>query len=135
MQVEVGDLDTGEIFTVKDVDGERSYYPEWEESPQGERELIEDVGYIARLRNPFQSSRTLTICNGIHSRGVLGAVRGLTDLSVRDANERYLAERFPEGRFALLVRVPVVANETLSPDLQNPATLLYEWAAPKEGRR
>ena len=45
------------------------------------RELIEDVGHIARLTNPFQSSRTLTICNGIHSRGVLGAVRCLTDVS------------------------------------------------------
>ena len=52
---------------------------------------------------------------------------------MRDANERYLAERFPGGRFALLVRVPVVTNETLSPDLQNPATRLYEWAAPKDG--
>ena len=85
--------------------------------------------------NPFQSSRTLTICNGIHSRGVLGAVRCLTDEQVREANERYLADRFPEGRFAMLVRVPVVANETLSPDLQNPETRLYEWVAPKDVKR
>jgi hypothetical protein len=52
---------------------------------------------------------------------------------VRDANERYLAHRFPGGWFAILVRVPVVANETLSPDLQNPATRLYEWEAPTDG--
>jgi hypothetical protein len=132
-QVEIDDLKTGEIFRVKDADGERSFFPEWDDSSIGDPELIEDVAHIARLRNPFQSSRTLTICNGIHSRGVLGAVRCLTDASVRDANERYLAERFPGGRFALLVRVPVVANETLSPDLQNPATRLYEWAVPKDG--
>ena len=91
------------------------------------------MAHITRLRNPFQSSRTLTICNGIHSRGILGAVRCLTDASVRDANERYLADRFPGGRFALLARVPVVSNETLSPDLQNPATRLYEWEAPTDG--
>jgi hypothetical protein len=132
-QVEVDELKTGEIFRVKDADGERSFLPEWDDPQDDERELIEDVGHIARLTNPFQSSRTLTICNGIHSRGVLGAVRCLTDASVRDANERYLADRFPGGRFALLVRVPVVTNETLSPDLQNPATSLYEWAAPKDG--
>ena len=64
---------------------------------------------------------------------MLGAVRCLTDARVRDANERYLAERFPGGRFALLVRVPVVTNETLSPDLQNRSTRLFEWAPPKDG--
>ena len=133
-QVEVSELNTGEIFTVKDADGERSFFPEWDDPDDEERELIEDVGHIARLTNPFHSSRTLTICNGIHSRGVYGAVRCLTDASVRDSNERLLAERFPDGRFALLVRVPVVINETLSPDLQNPTTRLYEWAAPKTER-
>ena len=99
-QISVPDLNTGEIF--KDEDGERTFYPEWDDPAASGRELIEDVGHIARLRNPFQSSRTLTICNGIHSRGVLGAVRCLTDASVRDANERYLADRFPDGRFAVL---------------------------------
>jgi hypothetical protein len=132
-QVEAEELATGEIFTVKDADSERSFFPEWDDPQDGDRELIEDVGHIARLANPFQSSRTLTICNGIHSRGVLGAVRCLTDASVRDSNERYLAQRFPEGKFALLVRVPVVTNETLSPDLQNRATRLFEWAPPKDG--
>jgi hypothetical protein len=132
-QVEVPELGTGEIFTVKDDDGERSFLPDWDDQNAEDRELIEDVAHVARLRNPFQSSRTLTICNGIHSRGVLGAVRCLTDVRVREANERYLADRFPGGLFALLVRVPVVTNETLSPDLQNPATRLYEWAASKDG--
>jgi hypothetical protein len=133
MQIEDPELDTGEIFTVKDSDGERSFYPQWDDPPDGRKELIEDVAHIARLHNPFHSSRTLTICNGIHSRGVLGAVRCLTDAAVRDANERYLAERFPDGRFAILVRVPVVTNETLSPDLQDRATRLYEWAPTKDG--
>ena len=75
---------------------------------------------IVRLPNPFNGRRTLTMCNGIHSRGVYGAVRSLTDRAVREANEQYLAERFPDGRFALLLRVPVVANNSMSPDLQNP---------------
>jgi hypothetical protein len=87
-QVAVPELDTGKIFTVKDADGERSFFPEWDGPKGPEQELIEDVALVARLTNPFQSSRTLTICNGIHSRGVLGAVRCLTNASVRDSNER-----------------------------------------------
>jgi hypothetical protein len=97
----------------------------------GKREQVQDVGFLARLPNPFNISRTLTICNGIHSSGVLGAVRCLTDKRVREANERYLAERFPDGRFALLLKVPIVAKKVLSPDLQNPEARLYEWP-PKE---
>ncbi len=95
---------------------------------------MDDVAQIVRLRSPFQSSRTLTICNGIHSRGVLGGVRCLTDKLVREANERYLIQRFPEGHFAILVRVPVVSNASLSPDLQDPYARLYEWA-PSTGMR
>ena len=70
----------------------------------------------------------------MHSRGVHGAVRCLTDRRVRESNERYLAERFPEGPFALLLRVPVVGIETLSPDLYNESARLYEWPAKKGGR-
>jgi hypothetical protein len=126
-QMEVDDLKSGEIFKVETPDGEKLIYPEYEDLGEGE-ELIADVGYIARLRNPFQFSRTLTICNGIHSRGVFGAVRCLTDARVREENEKYLADRFPDGNFAVLLRVPVVAKETLSPYLQNPESRLYEWA-------
>ena len=93
-QTAVDDLETGEIFSVDD--GRRSlrtFYPEYEDLGEG-KELIADVGYIARLRNPFKINRTLTICNGIHSRGVFGAVRCLTDASVREENEKYLADRF-----------------------------------------
>ena len=97
--------------------------------------MIEDVAFLARLPNLFKISRTLTICNGIHSRGVLGAVRCLTDARVRDANERYLAERFSDGPYALLLRVPVVGNETLSPDLQNPHMRLHEWPPRDSARR
>jgi hypothetical protein len=130
-QTAVDDLETGEIFRVETPDGAKTFYPEYEDLDEG-KELIADVGCLTRLRNPFRVNRTLTICNGVHSRGVLGAVRCLTDASVREQNEKYLADRFPEGEFAILLRVPVVANEALSPDLQNPQARLFEWA-PNEG--
>jgi hypothetical protein len=125
-QAAVPDLRGGDIFRVETSKGTQSFYPEYEDFGEG-KQLIADVGYIARLRNPFKVSRTLTICNGIFSRGVFGAVRCLTDASVREENERYLADRFSNGEFATLLRVPVVAGETLSPDLQNPYARLYEW--------
>ena len=104
-QFESPDLTTGEIFAVGRGENEQRFEPEW--APDNPKELVEDVGLLARVRNPYNSSRTLTLCNGIHSRGVLGAVRALTDVRVRDANESYLAERFGSDEYAILMRVPV----------------------------
>jgi hypothetical protein len=59
---------------------------------------------------------------------VLGAVLAIADETVRPANEKYLAERFPAGNFAMLVRVPVVGSQVLAPDLQNPDARLFEWS-------
>lgn len=120
----------GEPFRLKkstDPD-ERVFFPV-SETYEGETtaELVEDVALVARLPNPYNSSRTLTICNGVYSKGVLGAVMTLTDETVRARNEQYLGSRFPEGAFAMLIRVPVVAGKVLAPDLQNPETRLFEW--------
>ena len=126
-QIEDVEVKTGEIFSARVGESEQRFYPTW--ASDDETELIEDVALFARVPNPFNGSRTLTICNGIHSRGVLGAVRSLTDARVRDANEAYLADRFPKGEFALLLRVPVVQGQALSPDLANSKTRLFEWPA------
>ncbi len=58
-------------------------------------------------------------------------MRCLTDASVREETEKYLADRFPA--IAMFSASPVVTNETLSPDLQNPDALLYEWI-PKDAQ-
>jgi hypothetical protein len=148
----VADLADGEIFRSRDG---REYRPLWEElkdaapdAPstaeleavqaqdawKGEtpRELVEDVALLARLRNPFNHSRTITICNGVYSRGVLGAVRTLTDNAVRERNEAYLANRYPGGIFGLLLRVPVINGEAITPDLEIPENRLYEWSPEEE---
>jgi transcriptional regulator with XRE-family HTH domain len=147
-QMSVPDLADGEIFRSRDG---QEYRPQWEvlkhtgvQAPPTEqleaeliedawsggqpRELVEDVALLARLRNPFNHSRTITICNGVYSRGVLGAVRTLTDDSVRERNEAYIANRFPGGSFALLMRVPVVNGEAITPDLEISENRLFEWA-------
>ena len=124
-QFESPELTTGEIFAVGRDANEQRFEPEW--TRDHPKELVEDVGLLARVRNPYNSSCTLTLCNGIHSRGVLGAVRALTDVRIWDANESYLAERFGADEYAILMRVPVFQGEVLSPDLRNPESRLYEW--------
>ena len=127
-QIEADGLATGEVFRVKkDEDREEeTHFPVMEEL-DGSHELVEDLALLARLPNPFNSSRTLTICNGVHSSGVVGAVLIVTDETVRPGNEKYLAQRFPEGSFAMLVRVPVVSGKVLAPDLQDPYRRVFEW--------
>jgi hypothetical protein len=124
-QVEHETLTTGEVFRLKS--GLETYFPIMEDQ-DGIGELVEDVGLLARLPNPFNSSRTLTIFNGIHSRGVVGAALALIDETVQPPNEAYLAQRFPDRRFAMLVRVPVLSGDALAPDLMNPDMRLFEWS-------
>ena len=104
-QVTDPDLDSGEIF-VAEVEGEeRKFWPQWDD--EDKKVLAEDVGLLARVPNPLNASRTLTICNGIHSRGVYGAVRTLTDAKLRDGNERYHRD---ELRRCQVVRDPDVGQ-------------------------
>lgn len=154
-QVVVPDLENGEIFRLG-ARGGREFRPEWMEvendgpktvdagriaADQAEdvwrdgrrRELVEDVALLARLRNPYTDQGTVTICSGVYSRGVLGAVRALTNAAVRDRNEEYIASRFPSGSFAMLMRVEMTKNGgALAPDLQTQGNRLFEWS-PDEG--
>jgi hypothetical protein len=125
-QVVDDSLATGEIF-VAEVDGkEQRFLPTWGHADH--TDLREDVGFLARVPNPLNSTRTLTICNGIHSRGVLGAVRSLTDARLRDSNEQYISASFASiESFAILMRVTVIERKTMTPDFNIPGRVLYKW--------
>jgi hypothetical protein len=120
-------LETGEIFAAE-VDGEeREFWPEW--ADEDKTVLAADVGMLARVPNPLNANRTLTICNGIHSRGVYGAVRALTDAELRDGNERYISANFGDApSFAILMSVPVINNKTMTPDFNSPGVIQYQWS-------
>lgn len=135
-QVRNEEIPTGEVFEIDDdyQHGEQ-FKPHWQDNNPGSREspgvLLEDVAMLARLPNPYNASRTLTYCNGVHSRGVLGAVRCLVDEDVRDDNENYLKENFFESdTFVLLMRVKVAGGQTISPRLKNPDAVLFQWPEP-----
>lgn len=112
----------GEVF---EIAGER---PKRLKPVFHNRVLIEDVGMLARIPNPNNIRRTLTICSGVFTRGGFGAVRSLTDPKIRVRNHEYVTGRFGEAvNFGLLMRVPVINHATGTPDLQNPVTRLHEW--------
>lgn len=117
----------GEVF-VTEVDGkEQLHLARWSDTEFSG--LLEDVGLLVRMPNPLNSSRTLTMCNGIHSRGVYGAVRSLTDRRLRESNERYIAKNLPGNSFGILMRVQVIEGKAMTPDLSNPRTILHQWSA------
>jgi transcriptional regulator with XRE-family HTH domain len=132
-QVKNEKIHSGEVFEIEGGPNHgEQFMPRWQEGNPGTAEkpgvLVEDVAMLARLPNPFNARRTLTYCNGIHSRGVLGAVRCLTDSKVRDDNESYLEETFRNSdHFVILMRVPVLGSQTISPSLRNPGAVLFQW--------
>ena len=124
-QIEDPEIQTGEIFEVERNGIEERFLPKWGD---GGSVLIEDVGLLVRTRNPLNSNRSLTICNGIHSRGVLGSVRALTDERLRDSNERYIVDNFADpSNFAILMRVSVIGGQAMTPDFHAPDCVLYQW--------
>lgn len=125
-QVTDATLSSGDIFVVEDEDEERQFWPKW--ADDDDSLLAEDVGFLARVPNPLNVNRTLTICNGIHSRGVYGAVRALTDKALRDANERYICAHFGDSdSFVILMSVKVIKNQAMTPDFSTPGVVLYQW--------
>ena len=57
----------------------------------------------------------------------LVASRTLTDLRLRESNEQYIAQNFPETQFGILMRVQVIEGETMTPDFHTEGTVLYQW--------
>jgi hypothetical protein len=117
-------LKSGDIFSIQAGDRRQRYLPQWSAATGA---LMEDVGLLVRMPNPLNSNRTITMCNGIHSRGVLGAVRSLTDARLRESNEQYIARNFKDTQFGILMRVTVIEGETLTPDFHTEGTVLYQW--------
>jgi hypothetical protein len=126
-QIEMPPLESGEIFIADDESGTHEFWPKFVDGKMNGL-LTEDVGLLVRVPNPLNASRTLTLCNGIHSHGVYGAVRTLADAQVREANERYILENFGDAQsFAILMSVKVIKNRAITPDFNSPGVVLYQW--------
>lgn len=97
--------------------------------------VTEDVGLLARVPNPNFAGRSITVCSGVFTRGVLGAVRLLIDRDLRDLNATALQDGVPSlDDFAVLMRVRVTRGDTDTPDLRLSDTWRYptdEESAPE----
>jgi hypothetical protein len=117
-------------FEPTDPADDRTFQPIVDETGD-ERMLIEDVAHVFRAPNPFNVRRTVTLCNAVYSRGILGAVRALTHSRFRNRNELYVQANFPSRwLFSVVMRVPVISGQTLTPDWTVPETLLHRWPSP-----
>jgi hypothetical protein len=122
--IHAGDpADSGAIVVNDRNDGERKFEYEMVDGV-----LVADVGFFARGENPSAPLRTLTICGGITTRGVRGAARCFIDPEMRERNEQYLFPRFPKGStYCIVMHVPVVNRDPLTPDLSKKENRLFEW--------
>jgi transcriptional regulator with XRE-family HTH domain len=93
--------------------------------------LIEDVAHFYRGPNPLNPERTVTICNGMYGRGVLGAILALTRRSHRERNAEYIQEHFEDSlAYSILMRVRIVGGEVGTPDWTVSGTVLHRWSVP-----
>jgi hypothetical protein len=124
--VRAGDpADCGAIV-VNDADGAERQFP----YRLVDGILVEDVGFFARGKNPSAPRRTLTICGGITTRGVRGSARCFIEPEMRERNEEYLFPRFPDGStYCIVMRVPVINLDPITPDLSVPENRLFEWSS------
>lgn len=95
------------------------------ETEDGMPLLEYDVALLARQPNQLNRSMSVTLCTGTFSRGTFGAVRALTDPTLRARNEEFLLKHFGTlDHFWMLFYVPVframAGLETVTPDLERP---------------
>jgi hypothetical protein len=121
--------DPGEhdVIAVRSLEGEEREF----KYALVEGKLVEDVGFFVRGENPLAPRRMLTICGGITTRGVRGAARCFIEWEMRERNDQWLMRRFPEGStYCIVMRVPVVNEDPLTPDLSKEENRLFEWSNP-----
>lgn len=113
-------------FEVRDDGSRRTFLPKLRKD--GEKTILEeDIAHVFWAPNPYNDSRTVTVCNGTYGRGVYGAVRAITDPRMRDHNQGYINSRFAGGNFSILSRVVILAGEVITPSWSVPEHRLHEW--------
>jgi transcriptional regulator with XRE-family HTH domain len=118
----------GQYFEVNDGGATVQHRPVLEK--RGDRTILrEDVALFARGPSPFNGERTVTICIGMYARGTYGAVRALTDFTVRDSNAEYLRSRFGDSNtYCILSRVPIIHRRLVTPVWRSGDYTLFEWS-------
>ncbi len=92
--------------------------------------LRADVALFARAVNPYNTLRTVTVCNGMYGNGTYGAVRALTDAEFRDRNNTFVRDNFGDKKeFCILTRVKIEDSVAVTPDWNVAGTVLFQWGS------
>lgn len=84
----------------------------------GDSQVIEDIGLFVRATNPTNPDTDVTICSGIYTFGVLGAVQAFTNPRLAGDNVQAVRDRLGVSRgFAVLFRVKVIDGRVPTPRL------------------
>jgi transcriptional regulator with XRE-family HTH domain len=84
----------------------------------GESQVVEDIGLFVRAVNPTNPDADVTICAGIYTHGVFGAVQAFTNPRIGADNVAMVRERLGQTRsFAVLFRVKVLDGRVPTPRL------------------
>jgi transcriptional regulator with XRE-family HTH domain len=113
-----------DIFTM--ADGSK-VYPTVIPLGGGRSQVMEDVGLFVRAPNPTNPVADVTICSGIYTYGVLGAVHAFTYPPVARENVEVIRDRLGQtSSFAALFSVKAVDHRVPTPRL---ASALIDCAA------
>lgn len=86
-----------------------------------EEGLIGDIGVFARGPHPSVQDLTVTVCNGITSRGVLGAALCFIDSERKIKNQQYIRDRLDNVQaYCICMEVEVLGGDAAPPDLSAP---------------
>jgi transcriptional regulator with XRE-family HTH domain len=119
----------GEPFEFTDSTGRRQRRSATLSEHREGNPVTEDIGFLARRRNPINSNYSMTIFSGVYTRGVYGAVRAITDRDYADANQDYLRHRFGESAsYGLLIRVTVLDDSVPTPDFRDQGCIIFDYA-------
>jgi hypothetical protein len=104
-----------DVFTASDGTDVR---PKVLTVPGGDSQVIEDIGFFVRAANPTNPDTDVTICSGVYTHGVLGAVRLFTNPQVAGDNIEAIRKRLNRTTsFAVLVKVKVAQERVVTPRL------------------
>jgi hypothetical protein len=99
-----------------------------------QEQVIEDVGLFVRATNPNNPDTDVTICSGVFTHGVLGAVRVFTNPHVAGENTDSIRKKLGQTtNFAVLFRVNVIGGRVATPRLPTAILDLIEVGAADPG--
>lgn len=81
--------------------------------------LTLDWGVVVRLRNPWNAHARVLLIQGIHTHGVLGAFRAISDPTLMEVADASSPLASPDPLFAALVRVAVLDGVAASTRLDS----------------